>query len=59
MVEKMKSRKFILTVVTALLTIANDGFGLGLPTTSILTITSLVTAYVLGQGYVDGQAAKG
>ena len=53
--EKLKSRKFILVVATAMLTICNDGLGLGLPSESIMTIVGLVATYVLGQGYVDGK----
>ena len=53
--EKLKSRKFILVVATAILTICNDGLGLGLPTESILSIVGLVASYVVGQGYVDGK----
>ena len=53
--KKLKSRKFILVVVTAIITVFNDGLGLNLPTESIMTITGLVASYVLGQGYVDGK----
>jgi len=55
MKSKLFSRKFILTVATALLTVLNDGLGLNLPSESILTITGVVAAYVIGQGYVDGK----
>ena len=53
--EKLKSRKFILVVVTALLTVCNDGLGLNLPSESIITIVGLVSSYVIAQGYVDGK----
>lgn len=53
--QKLKSRKFILTVATAILTVCNDGLGLGLPSESIMQIVGLVAAYVVGQGYVDGK----
>ena len=56
--NKIKSRKFILVLMTALLTVCNDGLGLNLPTESIMTITGLVATYCASQGYVDGQAAK-
>lgn len=56
--EKLKSRKFILVVAAALLSIANDGLGLGLPSDSIMQVVGLVVSYVLGQGYVDGQKEK-
>ncbi|MCK5611932.1 hypothetical protein KAR91_59230 [Candidatus Pacearchaeota archaeon] len=53
--EKLKSRKFILVVATAMLTICNDGLGLGLPSESIMTIVGLVASYCVSQGYVDGK----
>lgn len=56
--EKLKSRKFILTAVMALITICNDGLGLNLPQDSIMTVAGLVVGYVMSQGYVDGQAVK-
>ena len=58
MKAKMNSRKFMLVVATAILSIANDGLGLGLPAESILNVVGLVISYVLGQGYVDGQKEK-
>jgi len=58
MKEKLGSRKFIMTVVAALIMVGNDGLGLNLPTESLMTIAGLVASYVIGQGYVDGQAAK-
>ena len=58
MMEKIKSRKFMLVVATAILTIANDGLGLGLPAESILKVVGLVVGYVVSQGYVDGQKEK-
>lgn len=55
---KLKSRKFILVVATAMLTICNDGLGLGLPAESIMTIVGLVASYCVSQGYVDGKAKE-
>ncbi len=56
--EKLKSRKFILVVAAALLTVCNDGLGLGLPSESIMTIVGLVASYCVSQGYVDGKAKE-
>ena len=53
--EKLKSRKFIMTVLTALIMVGNDGLGLNLPSESLMTIAGLVMSYVIGQGYVDGK----
>ena len=53
--KKLKSRKFILVVAAAILTVCNDGLGWGLPTESIMSVVGLVASYVIGQGYVDGK----
>lgn len=58
MLNKMKSRKFLMVVAAAILNICNDGLGLGLPSESLMKVTSLVIGYVLSQGYVDGQSEK-
>lgn len=56
--DRLKSRKFWMTVVTALLTVANNGLGLGLPEEAIMTLAGTVAAYVLGQSLVDAKAAS-
>lgn len=50
---KLKSRKFWMAVVVGLLTIANDGLGLGLPEEAIMTVAGVVIAYILGESFVD------
>ena len=52
---KLKSRKFWMAVVAALLVVANEGLGLGLPEDSIMAVAGVVIAYVLGEAYVDGK----
>ena len=55
MIEKLKSRKFLLAVVSALLIIANDGLGLNLDKDTIMTLASIVISYILGQSFVDAK----
>ena len=55
MSDKFKSRKFWMTVVGALLVIANKGLDLNLPEDAILTVAGLIISYVLVQGYVDSK----
>jgi len=52
-VGKLKSRKFWMAVVTALLIVLNDGLGLELPTEAIMTVAGVVIAYILGESAVD------
>jgi hypothetical protein len=49
--EKLKSRKLIIAVVTAILTILEDNLGLNIPKEAIYT----VIAYIVAQGWVDGR----
>ncbi len=56
--SKLKSRKFWMVAAGAALTVANDGLGLGLPAETILGVVGMISAYVVGQGYVDGQSAR-
>jgi uncharacterized membrane protein len=53
--NKFKSRKFWLTVVTALLVIANDGLQLNLPSEAIMTVAGVVISYIVGESYIDGK----
>jgi len=53
--EKLKSRKFIVTVGVGLLTALNDAFALGLSPETITQIVATAAVYVAGQGYVDGK----
>jgi hypothetical protein len=53
----LKSRKFILAVATAVLTILNDGLDLGLPKDTILMVVGVVAAYIVGQSAVDAASA--
>jgi uncharacterized membrane protein len=56
--DKLKSRKFWTTVVSAGLVVANEGLGLNLPTDAIMTVAGIVIAYLLGQSFVDGKARE-
>jgi uncharacterized membrane protein len=57
--EKLKSRKFWVAIVGALVPVISEAFGLDLDPEAIMSIAGIVIGYVLGQGYVDGQAANG
>jgi hypothetical protein len=53
--EKLKSRKLWMAIVSALLMVANQGLDLKIPTESVLSIAGVVMAYIFGQSYVDGK----
>ncbi len=57
MYSKLKSRKFWMAVMTALVLIANDGLGLNLPKDAIMAVAAVVISYVIGEGAVDAARA--
>ena len=58
MLEKIKSRKFVLAVASALLVVLNQGLGLNLPDEAIMKVVGIVCSYIFGQSLVDAVAAK-
>ena len=58
MSEKLKSRKFWIAVVSAILVVANDGLGLNLDRDTIMTLAGIVISYLLGQSYVDANKGE-
>ena len=59
MLEKIKSRKFILAVLGAILPIVGAYFSGDIPIAEALQLSvASIVAYVFGQGYVDGKAAE-
>lgn len=56
--QKLSSRKFGIAVVAGLLIIANDGLGLNLPAETIMSFAIVITGYIFGEAYIDGQRAK-
>jgi uncharacterized membrane protein len=53
MSSKLKSRKFWMAVVTAILVVANEGLGLKLPTDAVMAVAGIAITYILGESYVD------
>lgn len=58
MKSKLKSRKFWMSVISALLVIANEGLGLGISSETILTFAGLVASFIFSEAYVDGKKVK-
>ena len=57
--DRLKSRKFLMALATALLMILNEGLDLGIPADVYGWIVGVVIACILGESYVDGKAAGG
>ncbi len=56
--EKIKSRKFWMAVLSAGLVVANQGLDLDIPSDSVMALGGIAATYLVSQGYVDGQQAK-
>lgn len=57
MKNKLKSRKFWVTILGALLVIANETLDLGLSAESQATIVVILVSFILGQSAVDAKRA--
>lgn len=55
MMKKLASRKLLITLAGVITVIGNDYFGLKLSNDTVFGVVSMIAAYVLGQGYVDGK----
>ena len=55
MIAKLKSRKFLVAIVTAVLVTTGDTLGLNHETTQMLV--NLAASYIIGQGVVDAATA--
>ena len=53
MMEKLKSRKLIVSLIVAVLVVLNDHFETGISEAAIYKLVALVMAYVIGQGIAD------
>ena len=58
MLNKFKSRKFILAVISAVSLIVQQGFGIDLDPTSTTSLAGIVIAYILGQSHVDSKGTQ-
>lgn len=59
MMQKFKSRKFILAVVSAVLIILNDGLDLGINSETVLAFAGLIAVWITGESVVDAKRAGG
>lgn len=56
--HKLKSRKFWMSVIAALLVIANEGLDLGIDTETVMAFAAIVIGYIFGESAVDAVRAK-
>jgi len=56
--DKLRSRKFWMAVVSALLLIANEGLGLNIPEDAVLPFVAVVLGYIFGEAYADAHRGR-
>lgn len=55
--QKFKSRKFWMAVVTAILVVLNDGLDLGIDSETVLAFAGLVATWIIGESAIDAKRA--
>lgn len=55
-IQRLKSRKFLSALFSAIFIILNEGIGTPIDREAYAWITGVVTAFILGESYVDGKA---
>ncbi len=55
--QRLKSRKFLLSIATVVLIILNEAVGLNIPEDADWKIIAPVVAFILGESYIDGKSA--
>jgi hypothetical protein len=56
--QRLKSRKFLSAFFSALFIVLNEGMGTPIDRDAYGWITGIVTAFILGESYVDGKAVS-
>ena len=55
--ERLKSRKFLMALASAVFIVLSEGMELGIPPDAYGWFVGVVVAWILGESYVDGRAA--
>lgn len=56
-IQRLKSRKFLSALFSAIFIILNEGLGAPIDPVAYKWIVGIVTAFILGESYIDGKAA--
>ncbi|MGI5912643.1 MAG: hypothetical protein ACOX6E_08765 [Syntrophomonadaceae bacterium] len=56
--QRLKSRKFLSALFNAVFIILNEGLGAPIDREAYLWITGVITAFILGESYIDGKAVS-
>jgi hypothetical protein len=56
--ERLKSRKFLSALFSAIFIVLNEGLGTPIDREAYAWVTGVIIAFILGESYVDGRAVK-
>ena len=57
--DKLKSRKLWMAIISGALIIMNEGLGWKIPAETVMAFAAVVLSYIFAQGYVDGKLVEG
>ena len=57
-IERLKSRKFLSALFSAIFIVLNEGLGTPIDREAYAWVTGVIIAFILGESYVDGRAVK-
>jgi hypothetical protein len=58
MSSKLKSRKFWLAIISAILVVLNEGLDLGISSETVITFSGIVLSFIFSEAYLDGKKLK-
>ncbi len=53
--SKFLSRKFLVAVISAVVLICNQGLGLNISEDNVMSVSGIIIAYLISQGWVDSK----
>ena len=57
-ISRLKSRKFLSALFSAIFIVLNEGLGAPIDRDAYGWLTGVIIAFILGESYVDGKAAE-
>lgn len=56
--QRLKSRKFLMALASAIFIVLNEGLELGIPADAYGWLIGVVISYIVGESFIDASAAK-
>jgi len=56
--QRLKSRKFLMALASAIFIVLNEGLDFGIPPDAYGWLVGVVISYIVGESFIDASAAK-